>query len=260
MKYTLAAILLMFSFLFNDYVLVKKVNREADFFTTDDLGNSFLVKGHEMFRYLPNGELQYQFSNLSYGSISFVDATNPLKILVFYKDFSRIVFLDNTLSENQSPITLQSIGLEQSSIVCSSFDNGIWIYDPINFGLYRYNQEFQRVQDIKNVQQLTREVIQPNFMVEAGDWLYINDPEKGVFIFDLFGTFFKQVPIKELTAFQVFGEEIYYFKGEKLNSYHVRKLEENSYTLPEMGCKAVRSEKDRLMLLKDKGLSIYQVK
>lgn len=257
MKFVLS---LLVSLLLTNYVLIKKVKVEAEFFTTDKLGNSFVVKGHEMFKYQPNASLQYRFSNLSYGDITFVDASNPLKILVFYKDFSRIVFLDNTLSENQSPITLQDIGLEQSSIVCSSYDNGLWIYDPVNFGLYRFDQELQIQQEIKNVHQLTRETIQPNFMVEAGDWLYLNDPEKGIFVFDLFGTFFKQVPIKGLTAFQVFGEEIYYYQHDQLNSYHVRKMSENKYSLPASGCKAVRSEKDRLMLLKDKELFIYEVK
>ncbi len=251
---------LLIGLLLADYVLIKKVKIEADFFTTDKLGNSYVVKAHEMFKYQPNANLEYQFSNLSYGNITFVDASNPLKILVFYKDFSRIVFLDNTLSENQSPITLQDMGLEQSSIVCSSYDNGLWLYDPVNFGLYRFDQELQMQLEIKNVNQLTREIIQPNFMVEAGEWIYLNDPEKGIFVFDLFGTFFKQVPIKGLFAFQVFGEEIYYYQHNQLNSYHIRKMAENSYSLPEHGCKAVRSEKDRLMLLKDKGLSIYQVK
>lgn len=257
MKLVLPLLLALF---LSDYVLIKEVKVDADFFTTDDLGNSFVVKGHEMFKYQPDGSLQYRFSNLSYGSITFVDASNPLKILVFYKDFSRIVFLDNTLSENQSPISLRDMGLEQSSIVSSSYDNGLWVYDPVNFGLYRFDQELQMQQELKNVHLLTRETMQPNFMVEAGDWLYLNDPEKGVFVFDLFGTFFKQIPIKELKTFQVFGEEIYYYKNDKLNSYHIKKLEEKSYSLPEAGCKAVRSEKDRLMLLKDKSLSVYKVK
>lgn len=244
----------------NEYTLLKKVEKQADFLTTDNLGDSYLIKSHEVFKYLPDGSLQYTFSNLSYGNISFVDATNPLKILVFYKDFSRIIFLDNTLSESKLPITLQDLGLEQASAVCTSFDNGLWVYDPVNFQMLRFDQDLKVTQDVKNVQQLTRETIQPDFMVESGNWLYLNDPESGIFVFDLFGTFFKKIPLLGLHSFQVFGEDIFYFKEGKLKSYHLRKMEEHEYPLPEANCIAARMEKERLMLQKEKELLIYKVK
>lgn len=260
MRFLIALLLSALLVLPNDYVLLKKVEKQADFFTTDNLGDSYLIKGHEVFKYLPDGNLQYTFSNLSYGNISFVDATNPLKILVFYRDFSRIVFLDNTLSESKLPITLQDMELEQASAVCTSFDNGLWVYDQVNFQLVRFDQDLRITQDVKNVNQLARETIQPDFMVEVGNWLYLNDPEKGVFVFDLFGTFFKKVPLVGLHNFQVFDEDIFYFDEGKLRSYHLRKMEEHEYILPEQDCIAARMEKERLMLLKSKALLIYKVK
>jgi len=260
MRISLLSLALLLLWPQDEYTLLKKVQQQADFFTTDQLENSFLVKQYQLFKYQPDGTLQCTFSNLTYGNISFVDALNPHKILVFYKDFSRIVFLDNTLTENWRAIDLQEMGLEQASAVCSSYDNGLWIFDQVNFELFRYDQDLQMTQDVKNVQQLTREVIQANFMMESGDWLFINDPEKGIFVFDLFGTFFKKIPITGLNNFQVFGETIYYFKDGQLKSYDIKKLEDKTVSLPVKDCRMVRMEKDRLMVLKDKEFWIYRVK
>jgi hypothetical protein len=58
--------------------------------------------------------------NKNLGDISFVDASNMLRILVFYKDFLQVVFLDNTLSANGETVSFDKIGFQQAQLVCSS--------------------------------------------------------------------------------------------------------------------------------------------
>ena len=91
---------------FAQYPLAVEVEAKADYFTSDNLGNAYLIKGHEIFKYLPNGKLFNRYSNLMLGNITSVDATNPLKLLLFYRDFSKIQFLDNQLAENRGVISL----------------------------------------------------------------------------------------------------------------------------------------------------------
>ena len=64
------------------------------------------------------------------GSIDQVDVSNPLRPLLFYKDQGLIIVLDNTLSQQKNPISLNELGLYQTSCIANSnFDNGIWLYD-----------------------------------------------------------------------------------------------------------------------------------
>ena len=70
--------------------LVLKV--KFDFFTTDNIGNIYAVKEDELMKYLPSGRFFARYSNLKLGSITAVDATNPLKIVLYYRDFQQIVF------------------------------------------------------------------------------------------------------------------------------------------------------------------------
>ncbi len=246
--------------LFAQYPLALEVPLKADYFTSDNLGNSYVIKGHEIFKYLPNGKLFNRYSNLMLGNITSVDATNPLKLLLFYRDFSKIQFLDNQLSENRGVISLQDLGLEQSTLACISFDNGFWVYDQISFSLIRFNQAFDKVQEARNINQNIGYVPQPSFLYESGDWVYLNNSETGILVFDIFGTYFKTIPLKGLKDFQIAGENLLYFKGGKLLSYNLKTLAEGEVQLPPDEIQMLRVEKEKLMILTKENLKIYEVK
>ena len=63
MRILTIAFLFLLPFPQDSYKLLKKVEKQADFLTTDNLGNSYLSKRHELSKYLPNGDFQYTFSN-----------------------------------------------------------------------------------------------------------------------------------------------------------------------------------------------------
>src|ERR1700739_3471195 len=84
----------------NKFNLVATIDVQADFFTTDNQSNIYIVKGNELTKYNTSGKLLYKYSNKNLGNIDFVDASNMLRLLVFYKNFLQVVFLDNTLSMN----------------------------------------------------------------------------------------------------------------------------------------------------------------
>ncbi|MCK7537529.1 MAG: hypothetical protein MZV63_44530 [Marinilabiliales bacterium] len=58
-----------------------------------------------------------------------VDVSDPFRILIFYKGFNRIVFLDNKLSELLSNIQLNDLGYFHVVAAAASVRGGFWIYD-----------------------------------------------------------------------------------------------------------------------------------
>lgn len=241
------------------YPLTLDVPVTADYFTSDNLGNVYVIQGNEIIKYLPNGKLFNRYSNMMRGNITSVDATNPLKLLLFYRDFSKIQFLDNQLSENHL-ISLQDLGLEQSTLVCISFDNGFWVYDQISFSLIRFNQAFDKTQEVRNINQNIGYEPQPNFLHESSDWVYLNNPETGILVFDVFGTYFKTIPLKGLNDFQLASDNLLYFKDGKLLSYNLKTLAEGEVQLPPDEIKMLRVEKEKLMILTKENLKVYEVK
>lgn len=198
----------------------------------DNIGNCYLVHDDEMLKYLANGKFFSRYSNLKLGSITSVDVTNPLKLVVFYKDFQQILFLDNQLSPNSDVVALEKLGYEQTELVCASANNSFWIYDKRNTELIRFNENSKKITATGNLKQILRDNINPNYMIEHNGYLYLNCPDHGIYVFDIFGAFSKIISLKELKQFQVNENILYYQKDDKLCSYNYQIFEESCKAIP----------------------------
>ena len=69
-------------------------------FTVDNLGNIYTISSNNQLRKLnANGEQIAVYNDIRrYGSIYSLDASNPLKLLLYHKNFGTIVILDRFLN------------------------------------------------------------------------------------------------------------------------------------------------------------------
>lgn len=238
--------------------LVKQIDIVATNFTVDYLGNIYFVKGDEVVKYNNQHEYFNRFSNKSLGKINFIDATNPLKVLVLYNDVSVIQFLDNMLGKSTGDIFLQELGMGPATLACTSFNNGFWVYNPVNFELRRLDETLNQTVQTFNLNQITGVDIHPDFMVEHHNWLYLNNPETGILVFDIYGTYNKQIPLKGLNYFQVVENAIYYQQENSLYKFDTNTLNIDKLDLPEKSRKVIVL-KNLLYTLSDTGLSIYSL-
>jgi hypothetical protein len=236
---------------------IYSIHYAADFFTTDNIGNSYLVKNDEIVKYNANGELLKKYSNKKLGKIFSVDASNALRIIVYYKDFSVIVILDSQLSQNGENISLESLGLEQSDLACSSFQNGIWLYNRQNAELVRLDEALQKVINTGNLNRLLGTELHPNFMMEYNGFVYLNNPTDGILIFDIYGTYFKTIPIKGLNSLQLRDLEVFYFEKKKLKDYNTKEFWTEEMALPDSSTLSGRFEKGRYYLQFKDSVSVY---
>lgn len=240
----------------SSYKLIRTIEVSADFFTTDNQSNIYVVKGHELSKYNAAGKLLYKYSNKNFGNITFVDASNMLRILIFYKDFSQVVFLDNTLSQNGEPINLVTLDVNQAPLVCSSYNSGMWVYDQQNFSLIRYDKSLADIQHTGNLNQLLNDSLQPGGMIEYDNRLYLSNPRSGIMIFDIYGTYYKTIPVKNVSGFQPIGDWVYYVSGKKVKAYHIKTTEEKEFEVP-ADFIGFRLEMGVLFLQDEKSISLY---
>ena len=78
-------------------VFLLMIPQNTSFATADNFSNTYLVNGYELQKYDSTGLFVSRYSNNRLGRVGFVDATNPLKILIWYTDFQTAVFLDRNL-------------------------------------------------------------------------------------------------------------------------------------------------------------------
>jgi hypothetical protein len=216
-----------------------------DFFNTDNLDNVYLVRDAELVKYNAQGKKMGRYSNLKLGSITSVDAMNPLKLLLYYHDYQQVVFLDNQLSPNGKSIPLEAIGLEQVSIVCASVNNGFWVYDKRNNELVRFDETARKITGTGNLKQVLSDKIVPVSMREYNNYLYLNCPGAGIYVFDVFGAFTRLLPLKGISRFQPEGDIVFYYRNGSMCSYDQRLLEEkcDSIFVPGLRSAGVRAHK-----------------
>lgn len=226
--------------------------------TTDRLGNLYLAEDNFIWMYNNKGDSIGAFNSKKYGEISFVDATDPYKILVFFRDYNLIVFLDNYLSENGEPIDLQNLGFDQVVMACLSREKGFWVFDQLKQKIFHLNDNFEVTHETVNLSQWFGKAVEPNGMIEYNNQLYLNDKKTGVYVFDHFGTFMKKIPIKDLDQFQMLDGGLNYLDSNQFCQYNFQSFSTNCRKLIQPEIKTARIEKNKLYLLTKEKTIIYK--
>ncbi|MCH8331325.1 MAG: hypothetical protein IH946_08075 [Bacteroidetes bacterium] len=238
---------------------IAELEVNARFLTTDNLRQFYVIaNNNELQKYDVKGNLLKTYSEKKHGQLKYLSADNPMKLLLFYPDFYFLVMLDNTLSETGS-INLQRLNFQLPKAVCISFDNRIWLYDELNFQLIKIDENGLVVQQSENLLTLLGIALKFNFLTEENNWLYVNDPDVGILIFDIYGTYNKTLPIKGLDYFQVVQDNIIYYKDGKLIRYNNLTFEEQEIPMPPdiSGVKQVRIENNLLYILTKNGVVLF---
>jgi hypothetical protein len=236
------------------------VSAQGNAIDVDNLGDVYLVANQDLIKYKNNGQLFRSYSNKSLGSISSIDVSNPLKILLFYKDLSRLAFIDNTLTEQKESLYLERFEREFSSLACTSNDeNGIWLYDPVAFSLTRYNPKMNIKAEVKNINQLTGKAINPTWMIERGNRLYLVDTQNGILTFDIFGTYLKTIPLKGITKLWVAGEMLVALNDKReLLTSSLSGIEQETIALPTADFIDICWNGGKIYMLDKQRLTVYE--
>ncbi|MDA9563398.1 hypothetical protein N9R81_01840 [Flavobacteriales bacterium] len=252
-------LIVLLGFLFSPIQEMKIVSSRtvvANNFTSDNIGNMYFIDGNSIVKEQANGNTPNRYSNTAYGEIKHFDVLNPMQLLLYYPDLAKIVFLDNTLSVHHD-VSLVNYELDQVSLVCSSVNSGFWVYDQLSMQLIRFNQQVHRIQETGNIVQILGMEINPTFLAESNNHVYLSDPEKGVFVFDIFGTYLKTIPIQGIKSFQVDEENLYYLQNGDVFAFNFIDLTVNKITLPLQQIEHFSIEKKTIYTLKDKLLTKY---
>lgn len=241
----------------SNFKLISTIDVQADFFTTDNQSNVYVVKGNELQKYNKAGKLLYKYSNKNFGNIDFVDASNMMRLLVFYKNFLQVVFLDNTLSLNGEPVSLDKMDFQQTQLVCSSYNNGIWLYDQQNLELVRLTQLLEKNIQTGNLSLLLNFGLQPNSLLEYDNKVYLNNPSTGILVFDIYGTYYKTIPIKNVAHFQPITDWIYFLLDKKIMAYNLKTTEEKGFEIPKTDLINFRLETGVLILQNSHSINLY---
>ncbi len=229
-------------------------------FTIDNLGNVLtLDRNNQLKKMSARGDSIAVFNNVrQYGKLDFIDATNPLKLLLFYKSYGNIVVLDRLLNM-RTTLNLRKLNILQVPAISQSYDNGIWIYDQQEAKLKRLDTEgivLDQSADFRVVLGLNPSPVQ---IIDQEKLLYLYDPAKGVFIFDYFLTLRNKVALLAWDDFQVVDGIIFGRKGTTILQYQPGTLSLKEQAFPQQlaGVTKMKLSRNLLYCLKNGSISVY---
>lgn len=146
----------------------------------DNFGNFYSINENEFRKTSPTQVFFYK--NVSLGKIHQVDLQNPLQLVLFYKQFTTVVLLDNQLNETakinfselQQPLNPEAVSLASQ--------NRLWVYDMLSQKLGLFDIQ-------KNTFQTLTPSFKENLKFYQSDYNYFYwiDTKQNLYVSNLFG-------------------------------------------------------------------------
>lgn len=248
------------SFAQTEIKLIKKIDEVYDMVEADNLGSVFAIRKGVVQKYSSSGDPVIKNSEKLLGEVSRLDATNPLKMLVFFQGLSQVSYVDNQLARRGDIINLDRLGYAQTSAVCTSYNNGFWLFDQFTFQLVRVDDRLNETNKTPNLRQLLGVVINPVKLIETSKWLYLLDKENGVYVFDLYGTYYKRIPITGITDFDIENNQLYYLKDDHIHRFDVQSLNDQTFEVPVSEIHRFSVHGNRINLVTNQALYIFELR
>jgi hypothetical protein len=206
--------------------LVYQIDKKTNTFAVDKLGFLYTSFGGTVQKYDAQGKLIYTFNENNLGKIAHLDAYNPLGILAFYPDYWKGVVLDRTLSElSRFDLSAQAEGGILQAVALSS-DNNIWVYNPNHFAIQKINAAGKVVLESPNLGILLEaDYLEPIYLTEQNNKLYLQDAEKGVWVFDAFANFIQKIPVVSPNPIQIQHNQLFYSAEKSYFLYDMLRME-----------------------------------
>jgi hypothetical protein len=246
-----------------DFVLTLTISQDIVDFSVDNLGNIYLINiDNQLKKLSPRGDSLAVFNDVRrYGKIGSIDVTNPLKILVYYRDFTTIIELDRFLNLINT-IDLRTQNILQAKTVGLAYDNNIWVFDELDAKLKRIADDGTLVDQSTDFRQLFDTVPDPVSVLDRDGLVYLYDTARGIYIFDHYGTLKTHLDFSGWKDFNVIGRNLLGRDEAKFYRYQQATLNLQEEPIPAayQGASHIHITPMVIYVLKKTALEVYSRK
>lgn len=250
MKLFFATILCLFISIGNaqvDVSLIKKISIDTENFVGCDYDFNFYYFTNTILS-KKTSETTLNYSNFLYGNIFSVDITNPLKIIVFYKNFNVVVVLDSQLNETDVIQLPNDI-----SFATKGSANHLWLFRTNSKVIENYNFKNQLV--VSRSQPLKESTILN--MKSTENYVYLQT-ESGIKTYDYLGNFIPKQSNEALDDFQYSNRVLYTLSEDTL--YQIKNKITKIKIPGASNLKKFFVLNNHILIFKNSELSIYSFK
>jgi hypothetical protein len=228
----------------------------------DNLDNLYIISSTGQVKKIgPTGDSVGVFNGMrKYGKLNNIDVRNPLKPLLFYKDFSTVVVLDRFLASRVA-LNLRQFNILQPSAIGLSYDNNIWVFDVFDNKLKKFDEAGNILLQTDDFRTLFSQNFSPQQIINDNGFVYLADSATGIFVFDNYGTFKRKIVLGDWTAIDVWNGMVVRLNKKAIVIYNPTNFQERSFSFPSSFTPYLRSftNSNKLVTFSQDSLRIYRV-
>ncbi len=183
------------------FALIRSYHGDIVDAVVDNLDNLYLISSKgQLTKFDARGDsisVYSQSKNL--GRPTSIDVSNPLKVLLFYKDFSTVVVVDRMLAP-RATLNLRKSAVLNPSAVGLAYDNNIWVFDDYDSKLKKLDERGTVQFQSSDFRTLFQKTISPAKIISDAGFVFLADSSHGIFVFDNYGTYKRTIPLKNWSS------------------------------------------------------------
>ena len=216
----------------SSFIYNKNIPGDFSYFSIDNLDNIYLLStANQLKKITPDGDSVVFNDVRKYGKLFSIDATNPLKVLLYYKNFSTIVVLDRFLNIRNT-INLRKQNIFKVKTIAASYDNNIWLFDEGDAKLKKIDDNGDVLLETVDFRNIFDSIPSPEQIVDRDRFVYLYDTAKGFYSFDYYGSFKNRLPFINWSNTEVIANTLYGFSNSTLYQYKQGSLNLQELKLP----------------------------
>lgn len=188
-----------------------------------------------------------------------IDVSNPMRILLYYRNYATVVVLDRLLVQ-RNLIDLRQQQIFSVHAIANAYDNNIWVFDEQDFKLKKINEDGTVLFESADWRMLFPESPLPVSIMDMRNLVFFYDPKKGIWSFDYYGSFKSSFPNKDMEYAGMNNGMIYGILKDKLIQVNTETGNIISSTLPLLKEKLTgfRWMNENMYLLTEAGINILK--
>ncbi|HRN92759.1 MAG TPA: hypothetical protein PLE75_07620 [Ferruginibacter sp.] len=227
----------------------------------DALGHIYLLEQGLLKKYTATGDSLSVYNDVRrFGNPTIMDVSNPLKTLLFFKNFTTVVVLDRMLSQ-RATLNLRKMQIFAARSACISYDNEIWVLDEQDFKLKKINENGQLLLESNDLRLITDHAVKADQITDHNGFVYLYDKSFGFTILDRYGAFKGTLAFPGMHSLSFTSNSVYGFNNHEMSRLDLNLKISHPVALPQVFAQAssVRVVNPYIYLLTESGVSVYRL-
>lgn len=234
-------------------------NRNIVAWDVDPMGKVIVAERDVMVKLDTSFQVLFTQSIKQFGEIASLDAAHSLKTLVFSEQQQYVVFVDNTLTIQDTKKELSDYGVAYATNVgYSNHTNRLWVFDGDNAQLLLIDESGNQISRINNLTSIVG-AAQPDALYERDNELLLFYKGVGVFVFDYYGTMISSYSNVTAEAVHFTKHFFYFVQGNRFMRVDRRTDQVQEFELPEARIINIRVHQNDIYIEYQEGIKKYSL-